>query len=59
VLDFAEPPSADRIQTAISSIDPLLWFDDPHGAPDWRCHVTLLLAEQVADELGTELGVPQ
>ncbi|MDT7569507.1 MAG: hypothetical protein QOG76_8131, partial [Pseudonocardiales bacterium] len=27
------------------------WFDDPHGAPDWRRAVTLLLAEEVRAEL--------
>jgi CO/xanthine dehydrogenase FAD-binding subunit len=56
VLDFAEPPSAAEVRAAIDSIDPTLWFDDPHGAPDWRCHVTGRLAEQVADELRAEAG---
>jgi hypothetical protein len=27
------------------------WYDDVHGAPDWRHHVTLLLAEEIRQEL--------
>jgi hypothetical protein len=27
------------------------WYDDVHGLPAWRRHVTLLLAEQVRTEL--------
>ncbi|MEV6432711.1 FAD binding domain-containing protein [Nocardia sp. NPDC051463] len=59
VLDFAEPPNSAHVHTAIESIDPALWFDDPHGAPDWRCHVTGRLAAQVAAELCAETGEPQ
>jgi CO/xanthine dehydrogenase FAD-binding subunit len=28
------------------------WFDDPHGAPDWRAQVTRLLVAEVVEELG-------
>jgi CO/xanthine dehydrogenase FAD-binding subunit len=59
VLDFGEVPGDAEVQAAISAIDPALWFDDPHGAPDWRCHVTGVLARQVAVELRTEVGVSQ
>jgi len=27
------------------------WYDDPHGSPRWRAHVTGLLAEEVRQEL--------
>ncbi|HEY5856596.1 MAG TPA: FAD binding domain-containing protein [Aldersonia sp.] len=27
------------------------WHEDAHGAPDWRCHVTYVLAEQIRAEL--------
>ncbi|MFD0365195.1 FAD binding domain-containing protein [Nocardia sp. GCM10030253] len=59
VLDFAEPPSAAEVRAGIESIDPSTWFDDPHGAPDWRCHVTELLAQQVSAELHVEAGAQQ
>jgi len=37
-----------RIVEAIPESD---WYDDVHGAPDWRHHVTLLLAEEIRQEL--------
>ncbi|MFC9435969.1 FAD binding domain-containing protein [Nocardia sp. NPDC057030] len=51
VLDFAVAPSDAEIGVAIGGLDPSLWFDDPHGAPDWRRHVTGVLAREVAAEL--------
>jgi CO/xanthine dehydrogenase FAD-binding subunit len=51
VLDFAVPPMETEIAGAIGAIDSALWFDDPHGSPDWRRHVTGLLAREVAAEL--------
>ncbi|MBF6365016.1 FAD binding domain-containing protein [Nocardia puris] len=51
VLDLPEPPSDDEVDAAVRAIDPALWFDDPHGAPDWRAHVAGLLAREVAAEL--------
>ncbi|WP_107659634.1 FAD binding domain-containing protein [Nocardia suismassiliense] len=51
VLDFAAPPSQAEIDAMVAGIAPSLWFDDPHGAPDWRRHVTGVLAREVADEL--------
>lgn len=46
---FASVPSRDELESAIRSIGQ--WFDDPHGAPDWREAMTVLLAEQVRVEL--------
>ena len=48
-LAFPTPPSADDLRAAIDSVDD--WYDDPHGAPDWRRAMTLRLAEQVREEL--------
>ncbi|MEU7630523.1 FAD binding domain-containing protein [Nocardia sp. NPDC049220] len=51
VLDFAVPPGDAEIAAAVDALDPALWFDDPHGSPDWRRHVAGLLAREVATEL--------
>ncbi|MFE3360674.1 FAD binding domain-containing protein, partial [Streptomyces californicus] len=51
VLDFDGPPSVDELTSALAEIPPNIWFDDPHGAPDWRRHVTYLLATEVVAEL--------
>ncbi|MFD3592703.1 FAD binding domain-containing protein [Nocardia sp. NPDC058640] len=51
VLDFDFPPSDSDLNDALADIDADVWFDDPHGAPDWREHVTGLLAAEVAAEL--------
>jgi CO/xanthine dehydrogenase FAD-binding subunit len=52
-LDFAAIPTAAAlyasIETCVTGAN--LWFDDIHGAPDWRRHITLHLAEQVRAEL--------
>ncbi|MEV6556288.1 FAD binding domain-containing protein [Nocardia sp. NPDC051756] len=51
VLDFAMAPSDAEVDAVLGGIDPLLWFDDPHGAPDWRRQVSGVLAREVAAEL--------
>ncbi|MFE6920097.1 FAD binding domain-containing protein [Nocardia sp. NPDC057663] len=51
VLDFDTVPAEFDVAAALAEIEPELWFDDPHGAPDWRAHVTGLLAAEVAAEL--------
>lgn len=56
VLDFDGAPGAAEVRGAVAAIDPTLWFDDPHGAPDWRRHVAGVLADAVAAELCTEVG---
>ncbi|WP_423921616.1 FAD binding domain-containing protein [Frigoribacterium sp. 2-23] len=48
-LSFAELPSADALETALLRVDD--WYDDPHGAPDWRRHVSTLFAHEIRDEL--------
>ncbi|MGV9820162.1 FAD binding domain-containing protein [Nocardia xishanensis] len=56
VLDFQLVPDDRAVAAALAEVDPALWFDDPHGAPDWRRHVTGLLAAEVAAELRAEPG---
>jgi CO/xanthine dehydrogenase FAD-binding subunit len=52
-LEFPVLPDArdlrDRIQAEINDA---LYYDDVHGAPDWRRQVTFLLAEEIRAELG-------
>ncbi|MEZ0449348.1 FAD binding domain-containing protein [Cellulomonas sp. ICMP 17802] len=48
-LAFPSFPGADEVRAAIEQVDD--WYDDPHGAPDWRRAMTLRLAEQVREEL--------
>ncbi|SLH82114.1 Putative oxidoreductase (molybdopterin dehydrogenase?) [Mycobacteroides abscessus subsp. abscessus] len=50
-VGFDGVPAPDAVAAAVAGLDPRLWFDDPHGAPDWRAHVTGLLARQVVAEL--------
>ena len=55
-LDFAALPSAIGLAQAVeaSVTARALWYDDLHGAPDWRRHVSLRLAEEIRCELATE-----
>ena len=46
---FADWPSADELHDAVDTVDD--WYDDPHGAPDWRRAMSLRLAEQVRGRL--------
>ena len=41
-------PLSEAIEAAIPRQD---WHDDVHGAPDWRAHVTRLLADEIRAEL--------
>jgi CO/xanthine dehydrogenase FAD-binding subunit len=51
-LHFPAPPAADELAAAIeAAIPPDAWFDDMHGRPDWRRHITLMLAEDIRREL--------
>lgn len=52
-LDFPAVPEAAVLSAAIEDAVTArgLWFDDLHGAPDWRRHITLLFAEEIRKEL--------
>lgn len=42
-------PDAETLLDDLSGIE--VWYDDPHGSPAWRAHVTRVLAEEVRSEL--------
>lgn len=51
VFEFPSHPGPDDLRAARDGISDDAWTDDPHGDPDWRRAMTLLLAEQVRAEL--------
>jgi len=52
-LSFASLPSADELRAAIESAIPADgWYDDVHGSPAWRRHMSLRFAEEIRRELG-------
>lgn len=56
-IAFPAPPSPDALAAAIRAQIPFeLYHDDLHGRPDWRRHLTFLLAEEIRAELFD--GVP-
>jgi CO/xanthine dehydrogenase FAD-binding subunit len=51
-LDFADVPTGAALREALDRTIPApLYNDDPHGAPDWRHHMTLRFAEEIRQEL--------
>jgi CO/xanthine dehydrogenase FAD-binding subunit len=50
-LSFTHVPTADQLRDRIEQISDTAYFDDVHGAPDWRKHITTLLAEEIRQEL--------
>jgi CO/xanthine dehydrogenase FAD-binding subunit len=51
-LDFSSLPSGAVLRQRIDEQIPhSLWYDDIHGAPAWRRHMTLRFAEEIRDEL--------
>ncbi|MDI9897233.1 FAD binding domain-containing protein [Rhodococcus sp. IEGM 1381] len=52
VLRFPALPTANELDDALAeTIGPEHWFDDPHGAPDWRRHISCTAAQQIREEL--------
>ncbi|MET0930046.1 MAG: FAD binding domain-containing protein [Aeromicrobium sp.] len=49
VFRFGSPPTDDELQNLFASVHG--WYDDPHGAADWRKAITLGLAYDVCEEL--------
>lgn len=56
VLRFDAPPAPRELADAVHAVDD--WYDDPHGAPDWRRAMTVRLAEQVRVELAAAPAAP-
>ncbi|WP_052848923.1 FAD binding domain-containing protein [Streptomyces avicenniae] len=51
-LPFPAPPTAGALRAAIASaVAADEWFDDVHGLPEWRAHMTYRHAEQIRREL--------
>ncbi|MET7243581.1 FAD binding domain-containing protein [Methylobacterium sp. EM32] len=51
-IDLPALPDTEALAAALQAAIPDgLWYDDVHGAPDWRRHVTGLLAEEAWAEL--------
>ncbi|HEV7309683.1 FAD binding domain-containing protein [Ensifer sp.] len=46
------PTAADLSQRLETSIPDAFYYDDLHGRPDWRRHMTQLFAEEIRQELG-------
>ena len=54
-LSFEAIPSADELRARIESTIPADgWYDDVHGTPAWRRHMSLHFAEEIRRELGAE-----
>ncbi|MFJ5265051.1 FAD binding domain-containing protein [Streptomyces sp. NPDC088387] len=54
-LWFPLPPAAETLRTAVdSAVAHGEWFDDIHGLPEWRRHMTLRFAEEIRRELAPE-----
>lgn len=52
-LAFPHCPSARELERRIENDIPRsLYYDDIHGLPDWRQHMTHLFAEEIREELG-------
>lgn len=53
-LDFDAMPRDSELRIGLDQAIPeAMYFDDLHGAPDWRRHMTLRLAEQIRQELSS------
>ncbi|MER5794896.1 FAD binding domain-containing protein [Streptomyces sp. NPDC001980] len=51
-LWFPLVPTAEALRAAIGAgVGDGEWFDDIHGLPEWRCHMTCHFAEQIRREL--------
>lgn len=51
-LWFPLPPGPDALRAAIgSAVADDEWFDDIHGLPEWRRHMTYRFAEEIRREL--------
>jgi CO/xanthine dehydrogenase FAD-binding subunit len=54
-LSFAAPPAAGALRAAIeAAVRESDWYDDIHGLPAWRRHMTLRQAEEIRSELAAD-----
>ncbi|HSI41473.1 MAG TPA: FAD binding domain-containing protein [Xanthobacteraceae bacterium] len=53
-IDFpALPGAAELEQRLAAAIPDALYYDDMHGRPDWRRHMSLIFAQEIRTELGS------
>lgn len=52
VLRLPAGVAPEEVRAAVAGVT--TWYDDPHGAPDWRAAMTARLAVEVADRLSAE-----
>jgi CO/xanthine dehydrogenase FAD-binding subunit len=50
-IAWPAPPTLDALDAYIQAIPAALWYDDVHGAPAWRRHMTRRLAAELHREL--------
>lgn len=51
-ISFPEIPTTEELKSAVdAAVLPELWFDDVHGSPTHREHLTYYFAEQIREEL--------
>ena len=50
-LAWPTPPAVTVLDAAIAALPGGIWFDDVHGAPAWRRHMTRRLAAELLHEL--------
>jgi CO/xanthine dehydrogenase FAD-binding subunit len=56
-LGFASLPDRDGLRDRLETeIPDALYYDDIHGRPDWRRHMTFEFAEEIRRELAEEAG---
>jgi CO/xanthine dehydrogenase FAD-binding subunit len=54
-LSFASLPDRDELRDRLEAdIPDGVYYDDPHGRPDWRRHMTFEFAEEIRRELAGE-----
>ena len=57
VLRFDGPPRVDEAREAVAAIED--WYDDPHGAPDWRRAMSIRFAGEIAAELAAPFATTE
>jgi CO/xanthine dehydrogenase FAD-binding subunit len=48
---WPRPPAPSELDSHIDAIPSTLWYDDVHGSPAWRRHMTRRLAAELLEEL--------